>query len=133
MLYDVLNLFLFSKRYERSIRKLRRFVYHQTNNERADLIGSIQKLRQGNMNSSIIVVGNCKHETALARNVDKFGSLPVDYGKALHVKTIIDKPKITINEIAPGFLKDNNLRIVYESLKVKLFFKQIYMFFFFFL
>lgn len=36
----------------------------------------------------------------------------------MHVKSPIDKPKKAVAEIMPGFLKDNNLRIVYEALKV---------------
>lgn len=110
---------LYSKKYERSIRKLRKFVYNQKkgNSECADLSNTIQKVRHGNLNNSIIAAGNRKYETALNR-IEKVSNFTVNNEKALHVKMPIDKPKKDVSEILPGFLKDNNLRIVYEALKV---------------
>lgn len=96
-------------------------VYNQTKRSN-DLGDAIQKVRHGNLNNSVMVVaGNRKYETALSR-IETVGNFKVDYNKAaLNVKTAIDKPKKAICEITPGFLKDNNLRIVYEALKVKKF------------
>lgn len=107
------------KRYERSVRKLRRFLYNQTSNEHADLSSSIQKLRHGNIKKPIVIADNCKYETSLTQRVEKVGNLSIDYNKALRAEMVIDKPKKAICEISPGFLRDNNLRVVYEALKVE--------------
>lgn len=113
-----------SKKYERSIRKLRKFMYNETKGdvEHSNLIDAIQKVRHGNLNNSIAGGrsgdgGARKYETALSR-IEKVGSFTTNYEHVMHVKSPIDKPKNAVCEIMPGFLKDNNLRIVYEALKV---------------
>lgn len=82
-----------------------------------DLNDSIRKVRHGNLNNSITAAGVRKYETALSR-IERVDTFTSNYEKAMHTRMPIDEPKETICEIAPGFLKDNNLRIVYEALKV---------------
>lgn len=100
------------------MRKLKKFVYENTRDrsEQSNLGDAIQKLRHGNLNNSIASSGSRKCETALSR-IEKVGSFTTNYEDAMRVKTPIDRPKKSVCEIVPGFLKDNNLRIVYEALK----------------
>lgn len=101
---------------------LRKFVY--LNQERdgccknSDLSDSIRKVRHGNLNNSITAAGSRKYEKALSR-IERIDTFTTNYEDAIQIRTPIDKPKKAICEITPGFLKDNNLRIVYEALKVK--------------
>lgn len=109
-----------SQKYARSIRKLRKFVYNQTKDScinDPNLDDTIQKVRHGNLNNSIMASDSRKYEMALSR-IEKVGNFATNYETALQLRTPIDKPKNAIYEIMPGFLKDNNLRIVYEALKV---------------
>lgn len=101
------------------MRKLKKCVYEQTkdrNEQSSNLGDAIQKLRHGNLNNDSVAGGSRKYETALSR-IEKVGSFTTNYENALRIKTPIDKPKKSVCEIVPGFLKDNNLRIVYEALK----------------
>lgn len=94
--------------------------YNQTKDgcyENTDLSDSIRKVRHGNLNNSITAAGSRKYETALSR-IERVDTFTTNYEKAMHMRTPIDKPKEAVCEITPGFLKDNNLRIVYEALKV---------------
>lgn len=107
-----------SKKYERSIRKLRKFMHTtQDSYNVMNLAKSIQKARHGNLNNSIMATGSRKFETALSQ-IEKVGNFATNYNKPLCMKPPIDKPKKAHCEIIPGFLRDNNLRIVYEALKV---------------
>lgn len=107
------------------MRKLRKSVYNGTKDvgdKYAIICDVIQKLRHGNLNNSI-AAGRVAHkyETTLNR-IDKIGAgFTINYEQALHAEARMDRPKKVICEIMPGFLKDNNLRIVYEALKVKSF------------
>lgn len=105
-------------------------MYNETkgSSEHSNLIEAIHKVRHGNLNNLIASggrvgdgegdgAGSRKYETALSR-IEKVGSFTANYEQAIHVKSAIDAPKKAVCEIMPGFLKDNNLRIVYEALKV---------------
>lgn len=120
------------------MRKLRKFVYDNTKGrddigrisdsgslgvggKHSILCVAIHKLRHGNLNNSMSGENiSRKFETALQR-IEKVGSFTINYEQAMHTKIPIDSPKKTICEIMPGFLKDNNLRIVYEALRVSFF------------
>lgn len=107
-----------SKKYERSIRKLRKLMHTtQDSYKGVNLAKTIQKVRHGNLNNSIKATGSRNFETALSR-VEKVANFATNYNKALHMKPPIDEPKKAHCDIIPGFLRDNNLRIVYEALKV---------------
>lgn len=112
-----------SKRYERSMRKLRKSVYNCTKvvgEKHSNICDRIQKLRHGNLNNSI-ATGQAarKYEMELNRIEKVENGFTINYEQSMYAESRIDRPKKVICEIMPGFLKDNNLRIVYEALKVK--------------
>lgn len=96
-------------------------MYNHTkgNCEHSTISDAIQKVRQGNFNNSIAAAPR-KYESVLNR-IEKVGNFTTNYEQVMRAKSPIDKPKKAIFEIMPGFLKDNNLRIVYEALKVSFF------------
>lgn len=100
------------------MRKLRKSVYNCTKimgDKHSNICDTIQKLRHGNLNKSIATGQEIrKYEMALNRD----NGFTINYEQAMHAESRIDRPKKVIYEIMPGFLKDNNLRIVYEALKV---------------
>lgn len=106
------------------MRKLRKSVYYckkSVGDKHSNVCNAIQKIRHGNLNH-LIATGYAvqRYETALER-IEKVDScLTLNYEQSMHTDSRIDKPKNVICEIMPGFLKDNNLRIVYEALKVNL-------------
>lgn len=106
------------------MRKLRKSVYNCTNilaDKHSHVCDTIQKLRHGNLNNSITSSGQVvrKREMALNRIEKVDNGFTINYEQAMHAaEPRIDRPKAVIYEIMPGFLKDNNLRIVYEALKV---------------
>lgn len=104
------------------MRKLRKSVYNCTNilgDKHSNMCDTIQKLRHGNLNNSI-ATGQMvrKYEEALNRIEKVDNGFKINYEQAMRAESRIDRPKKVIYEIMPGFLKDNNLRIVYEALKV---------------
>lgn len=108
------------------MRKLRKSVYNGTENvgdKNATIYDAIQKLRHGNLNNSIASTGQVerKYEITLNR-IEKIGTdFTINYEQAMYdTDSQIERPKKVICEIMPGFLKDNNLRIVYEALKVNM-------------
>lgn len=113
-----------SKKYERSMRKLRKSVYNRTKilaDKHSNVCDTIQKLRHGNLNNSIASSGQVVRKREMALNhIEKVDNgFTINYEHAMHAaESRIDRPKKVIYEIMPGFLKDNNLRIVYEALKV---------------
>lgn len=118
--------FVPSKKYERSMRKLRKSVYNCTQilvDKHSNVCDTIQKLRRGNLNNSIASSSSGqvvrKREMALNHIEKVDNGFTINYEQAMHAaESRIDRPKKVIYEIMPGFLKDNNLRIVYEALKV---------------
>lgn len=108
------------------MRKLRKSVYNCTKilqpaDKHANVCDTIRKLRHGNLNNSIASSGQevRKREVALNRIEKVDNGFTINYEQAMRATdSRIDRPKKVIYEIMPGFLKDNNLRIVYEALKV---------------
>lgn len=107
------------------MRKLRKSVYDCTTksvgDKHSNVCSAIQKIHHGNWNNSLGTgYAVRRYETALNRIEKDDSGFMINYEKAMHTDFRIDQPKKVICEIMPGFLKDNNLRIVYEALKVNL-------------
>lgn len=111
-------IFLHSEHHARSMRKLRRFVYQETKNihDVPDVSNIIQKVYFSNLSQSLKL--NHSNDTFVLGNIEKSDVTPMPFEDAIRTKTPIDTPKTVASEIVPGFLKDDNLRIVYEALKV---------------
>lgn len=109
-----------SEYHARSMRKLRKFVYQEMKDihDVPDISNIIRKVHISNSNQSLKL--NHSNDAFALSNIEKSDVTPMAYEDAIRTKTPIDTPKTIASEIVPGFLKDDNLRIVYEALKVKL-------------